>query len=130
MQRTYQHGTLAERLSMVTFAAGAPQASSYDVYKAHSGVEAITDESGAARATYGYDRSRLVTSTKAGVTASYTYDPFERLDTAGHATLLVSDRVPKSTSQIRHGASRSLFICCTPGTRREQRGDRQPQPCQ
>ena len=53
-QRSYQYSPFGERLSILTFTAGGARRPRPTSYNAHSDVEAITDEAGDTRATYGY----------------------------------------------------------------------------
>lgn len=62
----YQFGRGGERLDLIRTATGATAETSYYTYNAHSDVEALTDETGTTRATYGYtaygkDDSPLIT---------------------------------------------------------------------
>jgi RHS repeat-associated protein len=51
---TYEYGRGGDRLDQVKQAAGGSALTSYYAYNAHTDVEALTDEGGATRATYGY----------------------------------------------------------------------------
>jgi RHS repeat-associated protein len=54
---------------------------SHESYTNDADSNVISQESGGKTTTFGYDRNRLQSSTTSGVTSSYNYDPFGRLDT-------------------------------------------------
>jgi YD repeat-containing protein len=77
-----------------------------------------------------YDRNRLLTSTTSGVTASYNYDPFGRLNTVTAAGEVVEsysydgfDRIAERTSIDQTGTSESTSYTYDPLDRTASRTD-------